>query len=82
MQCLIDNVPVAVGQAILANLIPSGAVIEVEFDGAGHVFDRSRPDAIRMPVAKPAIAPTAIRKRAPMRLWSLGCANRMGSCVS
>ena len=40
---LLDNVPVAVSQAILAHLIPPGDVIEVEFDGAGRAFDRSRP---------------------------------------
>jgi phosphomannomutase len=51
---LIDNVPVAISQAMLANLIPSGAAIEVEFDGAGRVLDRSRPDAMPMPLAEPA----------------------------
>src|SRR5919108_1235960 len=30
---LIDNFPVAVSQAILTNLIPSGETVEVEFDG-------------------------------------------------
>jgi phosphomannomutase len=40
---LLDNVPVAVSQSILAHLIPPGDVIEVEFDDTGRVFDRSRP---------------------------------------
>jgi phosphomannomutase len=48
---LIDNVPVAVSQAILANLIPAGDTIEVEFDGAEQVLDRSRADAIPKPLA-------------------------------
>ncbi len=39
---LIDNFPVAASQTILANLIPAGDVIEVEFDNAGQVVDRSR----------------------------------------
>ena len=42
---LLDNLPVAVSQAILAHLIPPGDVIEVEFDGTGRVIDRSRPGA-------------------------------------
>jgi phosphomannomutase len=46
---LIDNVPVAVSQAILAHLIPAGDRIAVEFDGAGRVLDRSRPDALPQP---------------------------------
>jgi len=48
---LIDNFPVAVSQTILANLIPSGDVIEVEFDSAGRVLDRSRADAMAAPLA-------------------------------
>jgi phosphomannomutase len=53
---LIDKVPVAVSQAILAHLIPTGDTIEVEFDGAGRVFDRSRPDAMLTTLAEPASA--------------------------
>ena len=48
---LIDNFPVAVSQTILANLVPSGDVIEVEFDSAGRVLDRSRADAMAAPLA-------------------------------
>src|SRR5438132_1609003 len=59
---LIDNVPVAVSQAILANLIAPGAVIEVEFDGAGGVLDRSRPDAMPTLLAEPATADWQQRK--------------------
>lgn len=49
---LIDNLPVAVSQAILASLIPAGDTVEVEFDGAGRVADRSRADAIPTPFAE------------------------------
>ena len=38
---LLDNFPVAASQAILAKLIPPSELIEVEFDAAGGVFDRS-----------------------------------------
>ena len=38
---LLDNFPVTASQAILAKLIPLGGLIEVEFDVAGGVFDRS-----------------------------------------
>ncbi len=48
---LIDNFPVAVSQAILANLTPAGDAIEVEFDGASQVSDRSRADATPTPLA-------------------------------
>jgi hypothetical protein len=41
---LIDHFPVTVSQAILANLIPSGDLIEVGFDGTTPVLDRSRED--------------------------------------
>ncbi len=41
---LIDGVPVRVSQAIVARLVPPGGAIEVEFDGAGRVFDCSRSD--------------------------------------
>lgn len=52
---LIDNFPVAVSQAILANLISAGAAIEVEFDGASQVSDRSRTDSTPTPLpARPA----------------------------
>ena len=48
---LIDNFPVAVSQAILANLISAGAAIEVEFDGGSQVSDRSRTDSTPTPLA-------------------------------
>jgi len=48
---LIDNLPVAVSQAILANLIPAGDPVEVEFDSAGRVVDRSRANALATPLA-------------------------------
>ena len=38
---LLDNFPVASSRAILNNLIPSSELMEVEFDAAGGVFDRS-----------------------------------------
>lgn len=48
---LIDNFPVAVSQAILANLIPAGDAVEAEFDGASQVSDHSRADATPTPLA-------------------------------
>jgi phosphomannomutase len=53
---LLDNVPVAVSQAILGALIPSGDTIEVEFDDAGRVIDHSRPDAMTTPLGEKATA--------------------------
>ena len=53
---LLDNVPVAVSQTILAHLIPPGDVIEVEFDGIGQVFDRSRSGTVPTPLAESATA--------------------------
>jgi phosphomannomutase len=38
---LLDNFPVAVSQTILANLVPPGDVIEVEFANSGQALDRS-----------------------------------------
>ena len=67
---LIDNVPVAVSQAILANLIAPGAVIEVEFDGAGGVLDRSRPDAMPTLLAEPATADWQQRKATLARFFT------------
>jgi phosphomannomutase len=51
---LLDDFPVAVSQAILAQLIPPGDTIEVEFDGAGLVLDRSRAGVTPGRVAEPA----------------------------
>jgi phosphomannomutase len=48
---LIDNVPVAVSQTILAHLIPPGDAIDIEFDGVERVLDRSRADVIPTPPA-------------------------------
>ena len=48
---LIDDFPMAASQTILANLIPTGDIIEVEFDSAGGVIDCSRADAIPAPLA-------------------------------
>ena len=53
---LLDNVPVAVSQAILAHLIPAGDTIEVAFNDAGRVIDRSRLDAKATPLADGATA--------------------------
>ncbi|MEO6162632.1 MAG: hypothetical protein ABIP88_00705, partial [Candidatus Binatia bacterium] len=46
--------PVAASQAILAQLIPAGAAVEVEFDGADGVVDCSRADGRRL-----ALVPSA-----------------------
>jgi phosphomannomutase len=48
---LLDNFPVAASQAILAQLIPTGDAIDVEFHGAEHVVDRSRTGATPAPLA-------------------------------
>jgi len=47
---LIDDLPVAVSRAVLANLIPVGDSVEVEFDGTDHVVDRSRAGAMPAPL--------------------------------
>jgi len=60
---LIDNFPAAASQAILAGLIPPGRVIEVEFDQAGRVLDRSRADTAPMPL-EPAAADDWRRRKA------------------
>jgi phosphomannomutase len=44
---LLDDFPVAASQAILAQLIPAGTVIEVEFDHSDCVVDCSRVDGTR-----------------------------------
>ena len=48
---LLDNFPVAASRAILAELIPSSGLIEVEFDAAGGVLDRSVPGSTPAPLA-------------------------------
>ena len=67
---LLDNLPVAVSQAILAHLIPPGDVIEVEFDGTGRVFDRSRPGAAPSPLAEPATLEWQQRRATLMRFFT------------
>ncbi|MGE5305038.1 MAG: phosphomannomutase [Alphaproteobacteria bacterium] len=67
---LLDNVPVTVSRAILAALIAPGNVIEVEFDGAGHVIDRRRPDVIAAPLAEPARAEWQQRKAMLARFFT------------
>jgi phosphomannomutase len=49
---LLDNVSVAVSQAILARLIPSGNVIEVGFDGTSRVLDYSETEGMAVPLAE------------------------------
>jgi len=66
---LLDNVPVVVSQDILAHLIPPGAVIEVEFDDTGRVFDRSRPGAVP-PLAEPATLDWQQRKATLKRFFT------------
>lgn len=48
---LLDNFPVAASQAILAQLIPAGDTIEVEFDGAGRVINRGQAGVMPAPLA-------------------------------
>ncbi|HET7912520.1 MAG TPA: phosphomannomutase [Pseudolabrys sp.] len=52
---LLDNFPLAASQAILTQLIPPGDAIEVAFDGAGQVVDRTRAGAEGAPLS-PATA--------------------------
>jgi phosphomannomutase len=42
---LLDHVPVEISRAIVARLVPAGAVTEVAFAASGAVVDRSRPGA-------------------------------------
>ena len=67
---LIDNVPVAVSKAILAQLVPAGDTIEVELEGAGRVLDRSRTDAEPVPLAEPAAAAWRARKESLARFFT------------
>src|SRR5262245_57065646 len=67
---LLDDVPVAVSQAILAHLIPPGDVSEVEFDTAGCAFDRSRPDVGPTPLTEAATRDWQERKATLMRFFN------------
>jgi phosphomannomutase len=67
---LLDNVPVAVSQAILAHLIPPGDVIDVEFDGTSRIFDRSRLGTVPTLLAAPAIADWQQRRLTLMRFFT------------
>ncbi|MGZ8453117.1 MAG: phosphomannomutase [Candidatus Binatia bacterium] len=51
---LLDDFPVAASQAILGQLFPAGAAIEVEFVGAGGVVECSRADGSRVVLAPSA----------------------------
>jgi len=48
---LLDDFPVAASRAILAQLIPTGTAVEVEFYHSDTVVDRSRADGSRTPLA-------------------------------
>jgi len=52
---LLDNFAVAASQAILVQLVPAAAAIEVEFNGAGAVVDCSRADGSRVALAASAV---------------------------
>ena len=52
---LLDNFPVAASRAILAQLIPAGTVVEVEFDHSDGVVDCSRVDGSRTPLNGSAV---------------------------
>jgi phosphomannomutase len=69
---LIDDFAVAASQTILANLIPPGDVIEVEFDGPGPVLDRSRADALPAPLAPEPAAEWRKRKATLARFFTPG----------
>ncbi len=49
---LLDKVSIAVSQAILARLIPSGNLIEMEFDGPSRVLDYSETEGMAVPLAE------------------------------
>jgi phosphomannomutase len=67
---LIDNLPVPVSQAILANLIPAGDTIEVEFDGDARVVDRNCANAIAAPLAAGLAADWQQRKARLTRFFT------------
>jgi phosphomannomutase len=67
---LIDNVPVVVSQGILAHLIPPGDTIEVEFEGAARVIDRSHPDAMPTPIVEPVTTDWRQRKATLTRFFT------------
>jgi len=48
---LLDNFPMAASNAILAQFMPPGDAVEVEFDQTHGVVDRSRADGSRTPLA-------------------------------
>ena len=52
---LLDDFPVAASQAILAQLIPAGTVVEVEFDHSDGVVDCSRVDGSCTPLNGSAV---------------------------
>jgi phosphomannomutase len=68
---LIDNFPVEASRAILARLIPTGDVIEVEFDRTGRVLDRSNPGAAPVALAQPASADWQERKTMLTRFFTI-----------
>ena len=49
---LLDKVSIAVSQAILARLIPSGNLIEMEFDGPSRVLDYSETEGMAVALAE------------------------------
>lgn len=68
---LIDHFPVAESQALLAEFVPAGDVIEVEFFG-GLVLDRSRGDAPAQPLGPEASLDWQERKTRLARSFTLG----------
>jgi len=67
---LLDNFPVAASQAILAQLIAPGDSIEVEVDGAGRVFDRSRAGTLPTALAAGLAEDWRQRKATLMRFFT------------
>jgi phosphomannomutase len=70
---LLDNVPVAVSQAILARVTPLDAEIEVEFDDSGDVLDRSRSDVLPSPLAGARAAEWRAGKAELARFFTRAC---------
>jgi phosphomannomutase len=67
---LIDNLPVATSQAILANLVPAGDTVEVEFARAKTMLDRSGAKTKPAPPAARASDAWQQRKATLMRFFT------------
>ncbi|HEY1236074.1 MAG TPA: phosphomannomutase [Candidatus Binatia bacterium] len=69
---LLDNVSIAVSQAILARLIPYPNVIEVEFDGPSRVLDCTETVTMPVPLEEPTSKKWQQSKAMLSRFFSSG----------